>query len=255
VVGARNCSANAMAFTKKITQELQGLNFAIASGLARGIDTVAHKASLPNTIAVIAGGLGHIYPPENKDLYHEIAKHGLIVAELPFGTAPLAQHFPQRNRIISGISLATIVMEASLQSGSLITAKFALDQGREVFAVPGFPMDPRSSGTNKLIKDGALVVENVADIVNNLPTLEYYKSKFEELKANFVTEKLINSDIVDAEARKAIISLLSGAPIDVEIIVQYTNLPINIVNIVLLELELANKILRSSSNKITLLYQ
>lgn len=170
IVGARNASANGRAFAAKLTSSLIELGYITISGLIRGIDTAVHQVDTTKTIGVIAGGIDHIYPLENMKLFEQIAHNGLIIAELPIGSKPLAQHFPQRNRLISGLSLGTLVIAASLKSGSLITSKFALQQNREVFAVPGFPLEPRCQGTNKLIKEGAHIVESVQDIINNLPS-------------------------------------------------------------------------------------
>ena len=146
IVGARNASAAGMKFTRTVAHELGEAGFVVTSGMARGIDTAAHEGALPTgTIAVMAGGMDIIYPPENAELYDRLGQGGLIICELPIGTKPLARHFPQRNRIISGLSLGVLVVEAALRSGSLITARNAAEQGREVFAVPGSPLDPRQS--------------------------------------------------------------------------------------------------------------
>ena len=256
LVGARNASVNGLAFTKKIVKELSEHGLVIVSGLARGIDTQAHWASLPKTIAVIAGGIGNIYPPENKELYAKIAQQGLIIAELPYKTAPLAQHFPQRNRIISGLSSVVVVIEAGLQSGSLITAKFALEQGREVMAMPGFPLDPRSAGTNKLIKSGAAIVESASDIINNLPKSQYQQTEFEDNSKNmFILPTDFNFDKISSQDRKKIYSTLSNTPTDIISIAKYSEISIVIINVILLELELAGKIIRYPNNKIALLYK
>ena len=256
LVGARNASANGLAFTKKIVQELSANGLVISSGLARGIDTQAHWASLPNTIAVIAGGIGNIYPPENKELYAKIAKQGLIIAELPYKTAPLAQHFPQRNRIISGLSSVVVVIEAGLQSGSLITAKFALEQGREVMAMPGFPLDPRSSGTNKLIKSGAAIVESASDIINNLPKLQYQQNEFEDNSKNiFILPEDFNFNKISSQDRKKVYSALSNTPTDIISIAKYSEVSVVSINVIILEFELAGKIIRYPNNKIALLYK
>ena len=256
LVGARNASANGLAFTKKIVQELSTHGLVISSGLARGIDTQAHWASLPKTIAVIAGGIGNIYPPENKELYAKIAQQGLIIAELPYKTAPLAQHFPQRNRIISGLSSVVVVIEAGLQSGSLITAKFALEQGREVMAMPGFPLDPRSAGTNKLIKSGAAIVESASDIINNLPKLHYQQTEFEDNSKNiFILPQDFNFDKISSQDRKKVYSALSNTPTDIISIAKYSEISVVIINVILLEFELAGKIIRYPNNKIALLYK
>jgi DNA processing protein len=262
IVGARNCSISGLQFTQKLAQELSQAGLTIASGFARGIDTSAHKASLDGgTVAVLAGGIDHIYPYENKELYYQIAQKGCIVAELPPGCAPSSQHFPQRNRVISGISLATIVIEASLGSGSLITANLALDQGREVFAVPGFPSDPRYRGNNKLLKQGALIVESAEDVLNNLPNLKFAALESEQL--SFLQEdwgvKYNNSAkdlaIISDQMRQEVVSLLSNTPVDIRAISKHCQIPINVVYIIIIELELAEKIIRHPGNRISLNYR
>jgi DNA processing protein len=262
IVGARNCSISGLQFTEKLAHELSQAGLTIASGFARGIDTSAHKASIENsTIAVLAGGIDHIYPYENKELYYKIAEKGCVVAELPPGSAPSSQHFPQRNRIISGISLATIIIEASLGSGSLITANLALDQGREVFAVPGFPSDPRYKGNNKLLKQGALIVESAEDVLNNLPNLEFKNSKskkqFNNLEESFGPRyKTASKDlaIISNPMRQEVLALLSNVPVDIELLSKHSQVPINIIYIIIIELELAEKITRHPGNKISLNY-
>jgi DNA processing protein len=165
IVGSRNASAAGMRFARETARDLGTQDWVVASGLARGIDTAAHKGSLETgTIAVMAGGIDIVYPPENARLHAEIGERGLIVSEVRFGQQPTAQHFPRRNRIISGLSRGVLVVEASLNSGSLITARFAAEQGRDVFAVPGSPLDPRARGTNALLRQGAILTENADDI-------------------------------------------------------------------------------------------
>ena len=167
IVGARNGSAIGQKFTRTIASDLAREGFIIASGLARGIDTAAHSASLETgTIAVLAGGLDITYPPENASLQEQIGDRGLLVSECPPGFKPRGQDFPRRNRIISGIAMAVLVIEAASRSGSLVTARFAAEQGREVFAVPGNPLDPRASGTNKLLKDGANFLTHAKDVID-----------------------------------------------------------------------------------------
>ncbi|MEM7192248.1 MAG: DNA-processing protein DprA, partial [Pseudomonadota bacterium] len=169
IVGARNGSAAGQKFTRQIAKALCLAGFAIASGLARGIDTAAHHASLEHgTIAVVAGGIDIVYPPENAELQEAIGTRGLIVSERMPGLKPRGKDFPRRNRLISGISLGVLVVEAAQRSGSLITARFAGEQGREVFAVPGNPLDPRATGTNNLLKQGATLVTEISDIVDAL---------------------------------------------------------------------------------------
>ncbi len=172
IVGARNASALGLKFTRMIAATLAAHHIVVVSGLARGIDTAAHDAALEyGTIAVLAGGIDHIYPPENAKLHAAIAERGLLVTEMPPGTIPKAEHFPRRNRIISGLSRAVIVVEAALRSGSLITARFAAEQGRDVFAVPGSPLDPRAEGCNRLIRDGAQILTSIDDVMDALNTV------------------------------------------------------------------------------------
>lgn len=166
LVGARNASSLGTRMAKKLAAELTEEGFVVVSGLARGIDTAAHIAALPRgTIAVQAGGVDTIYPVENTQLAHDIAKKGLRISEMPMGMQPQARHFPARNRIISGMAQAVIVVEAAAKSGSLITARNALDQARDVFAVPGHPFDARAAGCNMLLRDGATLVRNAADVI------------------------------------------------------------------------------------------
>lgn len=178
VVGARNASSNGLRMAEMLAGELVLAGLVVVSGLARGIDAAAHRAALavaPHpgrsgpTIACIAGGLDKPYPPENAPLQAEIARVGCVVTEAPFGTVPQARHFPRRNRLIAGLSLGTVVIEAAMQSGSLITARLAVENGREVFAVPGSPLDPRSRGANNLLRQGAVLTEGIADILRELP--------------------------------------------------------------------------------------
>lgn len=254
IVGARNCSISGMQFAAKLSKDLSETGITIVSGFARGIDTSAHKAA-HKTIAVLAGGVDYIYPQENKDLYFDLAKNGCIIAELPAGSAPSSQHFPQRNRIIAGLSLATIIIESSIKSGSLITAQFALDQGREVFAVPGFPSDPRYKGNNYLLKQGALIVESAIDILNNLPNLELKTvDSLAEAPGDDYDNRSKSIVSISDEMRKTILSLLSNVPSDIESLSYSSQIPINMVCVIIVELELANKIHRHPGNKVSLNY-
>jgi DNA processing protein len=255
IVGARNSSINGETLAKSIASDLSHkAQIIIVSGLARGIDAAAHSAALPNTIGVLAGGIDNIYPPQNEHLYHKIQDQGLLIAELPIGTKPLMQHFPQRNRLVSGLSLATVVIEAGKNSGSLLTANFALEQGREVFAVPGFPLDPRSKGANKLIKDGAIIVENAADIIENLPQLVQVKTKLQE-KPSQQYEILTTENVPEVcdNMRDLILSLLSSTPTHIETLISHSKIPIKTVYRILLELELAEKIVRYPGNVVALI--
>ena len=172
LVGARNASANGQLMAETLARELAAAGLAVVSGLARGIDAAAHRGALAAdgcTIAAIAGGLDVPYPPEHDDLQARIAEGGAVIAEAPLGTAPQARHFPRRNRLIAGIALGVVLVEAALRSGSLITARVAQENGRELFAVPGSPLDPRARGSNDLIRQGAHVTEGAADVLANLP--------------------------------------------------------------------------------------
>lgn len=264
IVGARNCSINGKIFAKQIALELIQAGYTIVSGLARGIDTAAHEADPANTIAVLAGGIDHIYPAENAALCRQIAKNGLLIAESPIGAKPMAQHFPQRNRLISGISLGIVVIEASLKSGTLTTARFAIEQNREVFAVPGFPLDPRNQGTNKLIKEGAILIESASDVIQNLEYLltsnkkenkdlqdndinSYYSSMSSSVDSYMEIENMINDQM-----RNKVLNLLSFNPVDLDHVIEVANLPLQIVYVIMLELELAGKVIRDRGNKIAL---
>jgi DNA processing protein len=169
VVGARTASANGRRLARDLAAELGLGGLVVVSGLARGIDAASHLGALETgSVAAVAGGADVVYPAENRGLYDALARRGAIVAELPVGTEPQARHFPRRNRIISGMALGVVVVEAAAHSGSLITARFALEQGREVFAVPGSPLDPRARGCNDLLRNGAILTENAADVLSQL---------------------------------------------------------------------------------------
>lgn len=256
IVGARNASLNGKAFAGQIASELIRGDISVVSGLARGIDTAAHAASLGKTIAVIAGGIDHIYPPENARLFKQIIEEGLLIAELPIGSAPLAQHFPQRNRIISGLSLGVVVVEAGFKSGSLITTKFALEQNREVFAVPGFPLDPRCQGSNHLIKEGAFLIEKASDVIENLPPLEGLNNTMSDKHQDQIDFRAIKIDdaLLNNSARKKIIESLSSVPADIDDLIAESKLPIPVVYTILLELELAGRVSRYPGNKFALIY-
>lgn len=255
IVGSRNASLQGRRFAENIAAELGRAGLVIASGLARGIDTAAHTASLATgTVAVVAGGVDVIYPSENEALYAKICEAGAIVAENAFGTQPTAQHFPRRNRIISGLSLGVAIVEGTLKSGSLITAHVAADQGREVWAVPGHPMDPRSGGPNALIRDGATLITGPADILDTLSRLQQRKiiSEPKHPPALFPANDP-DAGTLDA-ARAALIPLLSAAPCGVDDLIAETKIPASVVQIVLLELELAGRLTRHPGNRVSAPY-
>lgn len=249
VVGPRNASFNGIAFAKKISADLGKNSIITVSGMARGVDTAAHQASIATgTIAVIAGGIDHIYPAENAALYEKISTQGLLVSETPFGVPPKGGNFVQRNRLISGLSLATIVVEAGLKSGSLITARCAAEQGREVFAVPGSPFDPRSHGSNRLIKDGANMIENIDDLLNEFDGL---KARFSEVgmlrepeaKPFEAPSPKMPSDDDIKKISAEILSKIDFVPIAIEDIIEQLETSARLVNIALIQLELADKII------------
>jgi len=254
MVGSRNASAGGCQFAQKIAKELGESGFSVASGLARGIDTYVHKGSLTHgTIAVIAGGIDNIYPPENEALYKQIGESGAIISEQAFGSLPYSGAFPGRNRIIAGMSLGTVVVEASPKSGSLITARFAMENNREVFAVPGSPLDPRSKGCNQLIRQGANMVENVGDILSALmpmrrKTLEETNTKpyLQNSEAPVISETEL------AQTRRIVTEKLGITAISVDELIEQSHASAPCVLTVLLELELAGRLKRSSGNKVYL---
>jgi DNA processing protein len=264
IVGARNASANGMRMAQNLAAEL-GPHLTIVSGLARGIDAAAHTGALAagRTIAVIAGGLDIFYPPENEPLQRKIAESGAVIAESPLGTAPLAKHFPKRNRIIAGLVLGLVVIEAAARSGSLLTARLANEEGRELFAVPGSPLDPRCQGSNDLIRQGAHLTESAVDVLSNLPD---HPSRvglardplFHRPQTGFAepAPPPIESE-TDAEtlrqARRKIPLLLGPDPVPVDEIARRCQLSTAAVAAVLLELELAGRIESFAGNRVALL--
>ena len=249
IVGARNASAGGRKLAKQLSAELSEAGFLVVSGLARGIDTAAHEAAPQGrTAAVIAGGIDNFYPPENEELQKLIGENGLLLTEMLPGSVPRAEHFPRRNRIISGMSRAVIVVEAALRSGSLITARLAGEQGRDVFAVPGSPLDPRAEGTNKLIKEGATLLTRSADVIDSLRT-EYVVSPRTFSAPELPLEETAEASLTD---RRLVLSLLSPTPVDVDDVIRESKLPAAMVLGVLLEFELAGKVSRSSQQKISL---
>lgn len=257
LVGSRNASHNNLLIAEKWAEKLSK-NYIIVSGLARGIDSFAHKAALDNgTIAVIAGGIDIIYPPENNKLYHQIAEQGLIITEMPFGMQPIAKHFPRRNRIISGLSLGVVVIEASLQSGSLITARFAGEQNRDCFAVPGSPLDPRARGTNKLIKEGAYLVESPEEIME---ILQHNRQKgiINDNNSNFYHNysfKHLPNESETLKVKLKILELIDTVPVSADSLLATHNFDLPVFHIALIELELAGEIERSANNFIIRKYK
>jgi DNA processing protein len=224
------------------------MEFPVVSGLARGIDTAAHAGSIESgTIAVIAGGLDVVYPPENKAPQDAIAERGLLIAEQPPGTEPRARHFPYRNRIIAGISAGTVVVEAAPKSGSLITARLAAEAGREVMAIPGSPLNPRSRGCNQLIREGATLVQNAEEIAELVRPLDH---RMRAAPARYVPSEpaTIGDDINDE--RQAVIDLMGMTYVSVDELVRQSGSSQANVQMVLLEMELAGKLERGAGGKV-----
>lgn len=255
-VGGRNASANGQRMAETLAADL-ATSVVVVSGLARGIDTAAHQGAMRTgrTIAVIAGGLDQPYPPENADLQRRIAAGHLLITEAPIGTVPQARHFPRRNRIIAGLSLGVVVVEAALRSGSLITTRIAQEVGREVFAVPGSPLDPRARGGNDLIRQGAIMVETAADVLDNLPAepsaAQPRGSGFGEPKQPMFNGLSEPEDTPDARAQ--VLALLSPEPTMVDDLVRRCHLSLPVIVAVLLELELAGRIETLAGSRVALL--
>lgn len=251
VVGARNASALGRKFATDLAADLGQAGLAVVSGLARGIDTAAHEGALATgTVAVLAGGVDDIYPPENARLYARIVDTGAVVSEMPIGQKPLAKHFPRRNRIISGLARGVVVVEAAEGSGSLITANFALEQGREVFAVPGSPLDPRAKGTNRLLRDGAALTEGAGDVLDVLQPL--IGRAFREPADGSIAWEAAADDRDETKLRAKIEELLGPAPVPVDELVRQCAVPAAAVLSILIELELAGRLHRESGGRVSL---
>jgi DNA processing protein len=250
IVGARNASAAACRFARQLAQSLGEAGVLVVSGLARGIDTAAHQGSIRSgTAAVIASGIDIAFPPENAGLQEEIARHGLLIAEQPPGREPLARHFPSRNRIIAGMALGTVVVEAAPRSGSLITARLANEAGREVMAVPGSPLDPRAQGCNGLIREGATLIQSAADVIEAITPIG--TARFAEPGGGYAPPPPITGDVAERE-RARIVLLLGHAPVPVDEIIRQSGLAPATVHTVLLELELAGRLERHAGGKVSL---
>jgi DNA processing protein len=252
IVGARNASAAGSRFARDLAAQLAAEELVVVSGLARGIDAAAHQGALDGgTVAVVAGGVDVAYPPENAALMADIAERGLIVAEQPPGVQPQARHFPRRNRIIAGLSAGTIVVEGALKSGSLITARLAAEAGREVMAVPGSPLDPRAQGCNQLIREGATLIQTAADVVEALSAFGAGPQLGLRFAAPVATYDAgpVALEAGDAEVA-AVTALLSPTPVAVDEIVRLSGLPSPAVAAVLLDLELAGRLVRHAGGRV-----
>jgi DNA processing protein len=248
MVGARNASAAACRFARGLAHDLGQHELVIVSGLARGIDSAAHDGALASgTIAVIAGGIDVVYPPENEDRQQALYERGLVLAEMPPGTEPRARHFPYRNRIIAGMASGAVVVEAAPRSGSLITARLAAEAGREVMAVPGSPLDPRAQGCNQLIRDGATLVQSAEDVIE---AIRPFASQVRSAPAPF--EPALEALNGDSDASALVEELLGPSPAPVDEIIRLSGAPSGAVQMALLELDLAGRLERHAGGRVSL---
>ncbi|HVY58216.1 MAG TPA: DNA-processing protein DprA [Xanthobacteraceae bacterium] len=256
IVGSRNASAAGVKFAQGLAHDLGRAGLVVVSGLARGIDAAAHRASAETgTVAVLAGGQDKIYPPEHAALLEPLLAEGAAVTEMPLGWEPRARDFPRRNRLISGLSAGIVVVEAAKRSGSLITARLALEQGREVFAVPGSPLDPRAEGTNGLLRQGANLVTSAEDVLAVLQPifgrpLDLRSDEDRFLEMIDVTESF--SAGADGDLHTSIMGLLGPTPVAVDDLIRLTNASPAAVRTTLLELELAGRLRRMAGGAVTL---
>ena len=248
LVGARNASAAAVKLAREFSAALAGAGYIVVSGLARGIDAAAHESALPATIGVIASGIDIAYPPEHAALQERIARDALLVAEQPTGARPQGSHFPRRNRIIAGLASGTLVIEAALKSGSLITARLAGEAGREVMAIPGSPLEPRAHGCNKLIREGAALVQSPEEVIELLGGFGGTALQVRDLAA----EQWTPADIADKPAAD-IRSLLAPVPVTIDELIRQSGASAGSVQLALLELELAGLLARHAGNKVSLI--
>lgn len=258
IVGSRQASAAGIKIARMFAAEIGRHGFVIVSGLARGIDAAAHEASLATgTVAVLAGGLDVVYPPEHERLQREIAAKGSLVTEQPPGFEPRAKDFPRRNRLVSGLSFGVLVIEAARRSGTLTTARYALEQGREVFAVPGHPLDPRAEGTNHLLKSGATIATEAADILTTLQPMAGPRRGFAEPAIRPAETSAPPSEPRDVVALPRdgdcdiVFNMLGPHPTDIDDIARATGLPARDIRIILMELDLAGRIERHGQNLVS----
>jgi DNA processing protein len=250
IVGSRNASGAGLKFASQLARDLGDAGFVVISGLARGIDQAAHRSTISSgTVAVLAGGHDRIYPPEHEDLLAALLAHGGAISEMPLGHVPRARDFPRRNRLISGAALGVVVVEAAHRSGSLITARMAAEQGREVFAVPGSPLDPRAAGTNDLIKQGATLTTEAADVINAVAPIMERPVTF---GASEPEGEPLDFD-AGASERTRIIDLLGPSPVSLDDLIRMSGASPTIVRTVLLELELAGRLERHGGGLVSLI--
>jgi len=247
IIGARNASAAGAKFARTLAHDLADAGCAVVSGMARGIDAAAHRGALPHTIAAVAGGADVAYPPELAELQAQVGEGGLILAEQPIGVQPQARHFPRRNRIISGLSLGVVVVEAALQSGSLITARFAGEQGREVMAVPGSPLDPRALGGNGLIREGATLIQCAADV---LEAVRPFAARPARVLAG-VAEAATDYDPSPRDLDR-IVALLGPTPVGIDELARQSGVAAGVLGVILTDLELGGRLERHAGGRVAL---
>jgi DNA processing protein len=248
IVGSRNASGAGLKFAGQLARDLSDAGFVVTSGLARGIDQSAHRASVDGgTVAVLAGGHDKVYPPEHEDLLAAIVASGGAISEMPLGHVPRARDFPRRNRLISGAALGVVVVEAAFRSGSLITARIAAEQGREVFAVPGSPLDPRAAGTNDLIKQGATLITHASDVIQAVEPIMGRPIELREPDEDPLAPE------PDATDRARIVDLLGPTPVLLDDLIRMAEASPAIVRTVLLELELAGRLERHGGGLVSLM--
>ncbi|RUP09210.1 DNA-processing protein DprA [Hyphomicrobium sp.] len=260
IVGSRQCSAAGTQLTRLFATQLAEAGFVIVSGLARGIDRAAHEVALKTgTVAVLAGGIDWVYPPEHAELQARIGTEGCLVTDRPPGLQPREKDFPRRNRIIAGLVHGVVIVEAAERSGTLITARYANDLGREVFAIPGHPLDPRAEGTNRLIKQGATLVTEAADVIEVLrPILGLDERRYdytldqEPASAEPDDAKPLPSDLPAEDILKVVLSALGPAPVTVDAIARQCGITVQAVQIALLELDLGGRIERQGYSLVAL---
>ncbi|WP_445682031.1 DNA-processing protein DprA [Radicibacter daui] len=253
MVGARNASLGARQFARELAAALGERGYTIVSGLARGIDAAAHEGALATgTAGVVAGGIDIVYPAENRALHQALEQQGVILAESPFGTQPQARHFPRRNRLVSGLCLGTLVVEAALKSGSLITASMALEQGREVFAVPGSPRDPRAGGTNDLLRQGAHLTEHADDVDGILRPLIARPLGEPEKGWLGAAAAFAEDGALTPQLYRRLMEALSPAPVAVDELIRDSQLSASIVQAALTDLELAGLVERHAGSRVSL---
>ena len=251
IVGARNASAAAVKLARDFSGGLAEAGFTVVSGLARGIDGAAHQGAMPSTIGVIASGIDIAYPPQHADLQERIAQEGLLLAEQVPGTEPRGSHFPSRNRIIAGLAAGTLVVEAAPKSGSLITARLAGEAGREVMAIPGSPLEPRSRGCNQLIREGAVLVQSVEDIAELLSDFDGTpRSSFREASPAF--EYAAEDAAMEPASPADIAGLLTNAPVGTDELIRQSGQSAGAVQMALLELEIAGRLVRHAGGRVSL---